>query len=185
MVAIMLLTLLFALSGSVEAAEVAEVQLANNATVAGQSMTLNGAGLREWAWIDLYVGALYLPRPMTDPTAIINADMPKRIVLHFVFKEVPKNRLGDTFTERIDDDPALQAIEPEIMRMVGLFETMYRGDEMFLDYVPGRGVVLSVKGVEKGVFPGEAFMLATFDFFLGEDPIHAGLKQAMLKGQIP
>ena len=185
MVAIMLLNLLIALAAPVDAAVVADVQFADTATVAGQSITINGAGLREFAWVDLYVGALYLPRPMTDPNSIIKGEMPKRIVLHFVFKEVPKNRLGETFTDRIEDDPALQAIEPEIRRMVSLFETMYAGDEMILDYVPGRGVVLSIKGVEKGVFPGEAFMHATFDFFLGKDPIHTGLKKAMLKGQIP
>ena len=121
---------------------------------------------------------------MTDPNAIISADVPKRLVLHFIFKEVPKDRLGETFTERIEDDPKLQAIEPEIMRMTSLFETMHKGDEMILDYVPGKGTVLTVKGQEKGVFPGIPFMLATFDFFLGADPIHAGLKTAMLQGGV-
>ncbi len=180
----MLLNLLLALSSPVDAAVVAGATLPDNVQVAGQTVLLNGAGLREFAWIDLYVGALYLPRPMTDGTAIIKADVPKRLVLHFVFKEVPKNRLGETFTERIEDDPKLQAIEPEIMRMVSLFETMHDGDEMILDYVPGKGVVLIVKGKEKGVFPGLPFMHATFDFFLGADPIHGGLKTAMLQGGV-
>jgi hypothetical protein len=181
----MLLNLIIALASPVDAAVVADVTFPNTVQVAGQSIILNGAGLREFAWIDLYVGALYLPRPMTDPNAIIRADVPKRIVLHFVFREVPKNRLGETFTDRIEDDPKLQAIESEILRMTGLFETMHPGDEMILDYVPGKGVVLLVKGQEKGVFPGEAFMIATFNFFLGADPIHKGLRSAMLRGGIP
>ncbi len=181
----MFLNLLIALSSPIDAAVVADVTLPDTAQVAGQPLTLNGAGLREFAWIDLYVGALYLPRSMTDPKTIIETEMPKRLVLHFVFREVPKDRLGETFTERIEDDPKLQAIESEIRRMVSLFETMYRGDEMVLDYVPGKGTVLLIKGKEKGVFPGEAFMLATFDFFLGANPIHQGLKTAMLRGSVP
>lgn len=178
----MLLNLLVALASPVHAAVVADVTFPDTVQVAGQPVVFNGAGLREFAWIDLYVGALYLPRPMTDPHTIITTDMPKRLVLHFVFKEVPKDRLGETFTDRIEDDPKLQAIEPEINRMVSLFETMHPGDELVLDYVPGKGTVLFVKGVEKGVFPGEAFMLATFDFFLGAEPIHEPLKRAMLQG---
>lgn len=180
----MLLNLLLALISPVDAAVVAGATLPDTVQVAGQAMVLNGAGLREFAWIDLYVGALYLPRPMTDPNSIITSDMPKRLVLHFTFKEVPKDRLGETFTDRIEDDPKLQAIEPEIMRLVSLFETMHTGEEMILDYVPGKGTVLIVKGKEKGVFPGTPFMLATFDFFLGADPIHDGLKTAMLQGGI-
>ena len=71
----MFLNLLLALSSPVDAAVVAGATLPDTVQVAGQSVTLNGAGLREFAWIDLYVGALYLPRPMTDPNAIITADV--------------------------------------------------------------------------------------------------------------
>ena len=45
------------------------------------ALVLNGAGLREKYWIDIYVAALYLPKASTVPQAIIEQNT-KRIQLH-------------------------------------------------------------------------------------------------------
>ena len=52
-------TALFA--GAVLAAEVGGVRLDDKATVGGQELVLNGAGVRTRAIFKVYVGSLYLP----------------------------------------------------------------------------------------------------------------------------
>ena len=42
-------------------AELAGVTLPNTTEVAGETLKLNGIGLREKFWIDIYAAALYLP----------------------------------------------------------------------------------------------------------------------------
>ncbi|HEX6929025.1 MAG TPA: chalcone isomerase family protein, partial [Gammaproteobacteria bacterium] len=47
-----------AFAGGVSAAELAGVTLPDTASVGGQELVLNGMGLREKFWVDVYVGAL-------------------------------------------------------------------------------------------------------------------------------
>ena len=49
------------LAGAASAAEVGGVKLADKATVGGQELLLNGAGIRTRAVFKVYVGSLYLP----------------------------------------------------------------------------------------------------------------------------
>ena len=51
---------------------------------------------------------------------------------------------------------------------------------MLLDYVPGSGTKVTIKGVEKGVVEGEDFNAALLDIWLGDEPADDDLKEAML-----
>ena len=52
---------------------VSGVTLPELKTIQGERLLLNGAGLREKLWIDLYVGGLYLATKTSDANEIINA----------------------------------------------------------------------------------------------------------------
>ena len=80
-----MLALLLSLTLSAEAKTFAGVTMSDTTTVGGQTVTLNGMGLREKYFVDVYVGGLYLQTPTKDGTTAINADEPKRIVMHFVY----------------------------------------------------------------------------------------------------
>ena len=54
----------------------------------GDSLLLNGAGLREKLWLDVYVGSLYLPAQSGDVAEILSKPGPLRIQLDFIYKEV-------------------------------------------------------------------------------------------------
>ena len=47
-------------------------------------LVLNGAGIREKFFLDIYIGALYLERPMHDPAAILADTGQAGILMHFV-----------------------------------------------------------------------------------------------------
>ncbi len=54
-------------------------------------------------------------------------------------------------------------------------------DVITLDYVDG-GTKMAVNGVAKGTMPGEPFNRALTKIWLGEKPVQADLKKAMLGG---
>ena len=99
-----LFTLALALTTTSSAATLAGVTLPDTATVGGQSVTLNGLGLREKYFIDIYVGGLYLAQPTHDGAAAASTDEAKRMVMHFVYN-VTKSQMGDAFNEGFANSP--------------------------------------------------------------------------------
>src|SRR5688500_7634465 len=93
----MLFALLFATLITADAGELAGVKMPDSVTVGGQPLVLNGLGLREKFFIDVYVGGLYLKAKTTDAKKAIDADEPKRIVMHFIYSDVPKDKVNETF----------------------------------------------------------------------------------------
>ena len=79
-----------ALAGTLEG-----VTLPDIASVGGSQLVLNGMGLREKYFLDIYVGGLYLPAKTTDAARAIGDDVPKRIVMHMV-RDIPGERLAQT-----------------------------------------------------------------------------------------
>jgi hypothetical protein len=63
-----------------------------------------------------------------------------------------------------------------------MFSTMHKGDTALLEYIPGKGVVVTVKGEEKGVVPGADFARALLSIWLGSEPVTGSLKKALLGG---
>ena len=53
------------MAGAAQAAEVAGVKLDDKASVGGQELVLNGAGVRTRVILKIYVGSLYLPAKAT------------------------------------------------------------------------------------------------------------------------
>src|SRR5262249_54353116 len=87
------------LVGTAWAGELAGVSMPDRATVGGQPVVLNGMGLREKYLIDVFVGGPYLTTPTHDDATAIDAESPKRVELHFVYSEVPRDKIVETFEE--------------------------------------------------------------------------------------
>lgn len=68
--------------------ELAGVTLPDTTTVNGSSLKLNGMGVRTKTMlkVKIYVAGLYLATPSYDGAAIIVADEPKQVVMHFLYK---------------------------------------------------------------------------------------------------
>ena len=66
------------------AKELAGVTMPDTLTVAGKTLKLNGMGLRKKMGFKVYVGGLYLEAPSSDAKAILAADAPKALKMHFL-----------------------------------------------------------------------------------------------------
>jgi hypothetical protein len=176
----LLLALLLALPAS--ARELAGVNLPDTIQLGGQKLQLNGMGLREYFFIDIYVGGMYLPARTTSDVEAIRADVPKRMVMHFIFKEVTREQMIDTFRQGLANNPEASTMGDRAERLYAVMETCQAGDEVVLDYVPGEGLSISLKGVHKDTIPGADFMRAVWTLFIGPVPPSKKLKAGLLGG---
>lgn len=181
----MLLLLLALLTPPASACELASVTLPDTIELGGQQLILNGMGLREMLFIDIYVGGMYLPSPITMDEEAIRADVPKRMVMHFIYSEVSRDKLVDTFKEGLENNPDAKSMGDRVERLYAIMETVHAGDRVVLDYVPGQGMAISMKGVHKDTIEGADFMRAVWTLFIGPVPPSKKLKRGLLTGACP
>ncbi len=177
-----MVALLLSLVAPATAASLGGVTLPDTATVGGQNLVLNGIGLREKFFFDIYVGGLYLPAKTTSATAAIEEDVPKRLVMHFIYSEVTAAQLVEAYGEGTSKNPAAAAQAENLKKLHGWMEAVHPGDEVAFDYVPGTGTAVTVKGAAKGTIPGADFMKVLWTVYLGPNPPTGALRSGMLGG---
>jgi hypothetical protein len=86
------------------AIEIEGVKIPETASAADSKTTLvlNGAGLREKFFIDIYVGALYLQAKTPDASAILSDDGPASVHMHFLYSEISKKKITDGWIDGLD-----------------------------------------------------------------------------------
>src|SRR5437588_3540308 len=81
----------------------AGVNLEDRVTVNGQTLVLNGAGLRKKLFIKVYVGGLYLPAKQSNAATVLATDGARRQVMHFLYS-VSKDQMCDAWEEGLRDN---------------------------------------------------------------------------------
>jgi hypothetical protein len=163
---------------------VAGVTLPERVQVPGDKdeLQLNGAGIRSKYMFDVYVAALYLPRPARDAEAVLTMPGAKRIAMHFLF-DISREKLLEGWREGFTfnlDPQQIEALRPRIERSYRFFRSVRQGDTVFIDYLPDQGTCLRINGERKGCIPGADFYRAVLQVWLGKHPIQYPLKRQML-----
>jgi len=172
---------LLLLLSSASAAQLAGVTLSDTATVGGQELVLNGMGLREKYFIDVYVGGLYLPSRTSDSSAAIAQDTPKRLQMTFVYNKVTRDQLCESYMEGLENnvsDPG--PVQERFERLCGMLTDVSKGDAITLDYVPGNGTAISHNGSALGTIEGADFMQALWSCYLGPRPPTGKFKRGLM-----
>ena len=153
-------------------------------TADGKTLLLNGVGLREKLWIDVYVGSLYLARRTSDVAEILSAPGPWRVQLDFVYKEVSREKLIDAWREGFEKNQSAemqQKLGDRIERFCELFsQSAVARDRYRFEYSPGTGVSVSRNDERLGTIPGDDFKTALLEIWLGNHPADKQLKKGML-----
>ena len=170
-----LLTALLLTSVPALAADLAGVTMADSSSVAGNALLLNGMGLREKYFIDIYVAGLYLPAKTTDPAVALDPTTAKRLAFEFII-DISKEQLNDNLVASLRSSPASEHADT----IAGWMEDIPKGGKLSMDYAPGVGTTISVKGVEKGTIPGTEAMQALFGIYLNDPPVTEALKEGLL-----
>jgi len=173
--------------GAAFAAEVEGVKLADTVQLGGSELALNGAGVRTRVFFKVYVGALYLQKKAGSTDAILGDTGAKRIAMHML-RDLDAEQLFSALNDGLKKNHApdqLARLEPQVKQLEGIFNAVKaakKGDVILLDYLPGAGTRVTVRGDDKGTIAGEDFSRALLRIWLGEQPADAALKKAMLGG---
>ncbi len=171
---------------SVHAAEVAGVRLEERDKVAGAELQLNGAGLRKRAFFQVYAIGLYLPERKSSAAEAIAAPGVKRVAIHML-RDVGADQFADALMDGMKDnhgEAEMKAFEPRIRLLTATMAEMKeakKGMRITLDWVPAAGTVVTVDGKPAGAaIQGEDFYRALLKIWLGEQPVQADVKKALL-----
>ncbi|HVT59336.1 MAG TPA: chalcone isomerase family protein [Thermoanaerobaculia bacterium] len=161
----------FALTLPAAAATLADVTLPDRVDANGQTLLLNGIGLRKKFFIKVYVGGLYLPAKEKSAAKITAADAPRRMVLHFVYG-VSGKQMCDAWQEGLADNTpnATAEVKQGFNSLCGFMEAIDKGHELVLTYLPGQGTSVEVNGKAKGTLPGKATADALLATWIGPHP---------------
>jgi len=146
-------------------------------------LKLNGAGLREMLWIDLYAGGLYLQEKNKDPKAILDADETMAIKLNIVSGFVTQKKMikavRDGFGKATFSNT--KSLDERINTFIKFFnEPIVKNDIFDIVYIKGAGVKAFKNGNELGLIEGRDFKYALFKIWLGDEPASEGIKKGML-----
>jgi hypothetical protein len=165
------------------AMETAGVDVPQSITVGNKTLVLNGAGIRKKVVIKVYVGSLYLETKQNEVGKILADPGAKSIVMNFLYKEVSRKRTVEGWSKAFKGNHSTKELMPLRKRLDqfnSLFTTVYKGDEIRLDYLPGTGTQVIINGALRGTVPGEDFHRAVLKIWLGTKPADKKLKKAML-----
>jgi len=166
------------------AVEVEGVHVSDTAMVAGQSLQLNGAGVRTKFFFDIYIGALYLSHPAHAAKEVLEGTGPKRVTMRFLFGEVGRKKLTDGWAEGFEKNHSKASMDklwPRLNQFNAMFGDAVKGDVYTFDFLPDGDTTVTFKGREKGRIQGRDFQRALLAVWLGKHPADEDLKQAMLR----
>lgn len=164
------------------AGEIEGIKFPDQVTVGTSSLVLNGLGIRTKVFFKIYIGALYLPAKESDPAKILAFDGPKQMVMHFLYKEVGKDKLIEGWDEGFQNNSGdkVATLKDKIAKFNGFWSDMKTGDTAVLTYDPATGTKVEIKGKDMGTIEGKEFAQALFAIWLGPKPPTEGLKKGLL-----
>ena len=152
----------------------------------GARLTLNGAGIRYKGPFKVYTAALYLQKKAGTPEDILALPGAKRMSV-VMLRDIDASELGRLFIRGVEDNMdrgAMAMLIPGLMRMSQIFsehKNLKAGEQFTLDWVPGTGTVVSVRGVQQGEpFREPEFFNALMRIWLGPAPADWKLKDSLL-----
>jgi len=146
-------------------------------------LVLNGAGVREKFFMDIYVGALYLEKPMRDPAAILADTGPASILMHFTYSEVSREKIIEGWKDGLAENLTaenMSAITPSLEKFNTLFRSVVKGDVIRIDYLPESGTQVRINDEWRGSVEGNDFFRDLLRIWLGTHPVSKSLKRGML-----
>lgn len=167
-------------------ADVAGVKLDDRVRVGSAELVLNGAGLRKRAFFQVYAAGFYLVEKKSVAAEAIAAAGAKRVAMHML-RDVGADQFSGALVDGMKDNVSeaeMQAFAPRIKQLsatMGEMKEAKEGMRIMLDWLPGAGTQLMVQGKPSGApIPGEDFYRALLKIWLGENPVQADLKKALL-----
>jgi len=175
-----IITLLL-LATSVQAREVAGVDVPETAVIESQTLKLNGCGIRKKFFLSIYVGSLYTASRVASLEEAVRAPDPKLIRMTFVYRKVDREKIVDAFADGFaNNTPALSG-SSEVRHFLALFKRDFvEGDTVDLELGEGGSVAVRHNRHMLGSLTSPALARGILAIYLGAEPADEDLKEGML-----
>ena len=163
---------------------VSDVKFKEKFRYKNNNFVLNGVGIREKYYIDLYVLGLYLKNKSKDVNKILNANEPQLFRLVCVSSLITPEKFNiameNAFYNATNGHPEVYA--DEIRRLKIAFSgTWHENDEFIIYYTPKKGLQLHKNNKLLDTFTsGIGFKTAIMKVWLGPQSVSESLKQQIL-----
>ena len=134
----------------------------------------------------MYTAGLYLEKKAGTPADVMALKGPKRLSITML-REIDSTELGKLFSRSMEDNmdrAAFSRLIPGVLRMSQIFsdhKKLVAGDQFQIDWIPGTGTIITVKGKPQGEpFKEPEFFNALLGIWLGNAPADWKLKDALL-----
>lgn len=174
---------LLLLGSSALALTVAGVNVPPTVTLGGQSLHLNGAGVRSKFFVKVYVGALYSERKLTSPAALFADPGSKLIRMSFVHSRVAKEKILAAFSEGFSNNTPQLTGKAEVREFLALFRNDFvAGDTVDLALASDGAVTVSHNGRMLGTIRSALLARGLLGIYFGDEPADKDLQARMLGG---
>ena len=165
---------------------IAGIEFQPTVQVGGQTLRLNGAGLRTRAFFKVYAAGLYVPQEAHSAAALLQQNGPRRVAITML-REVA----ADTFSDAVSAGLNANNSQRQLAALKGQIETLQEnlkrigvaraGDVIHFEFTPEAGTRIVVAGQQMGsAIPGDEFFRAVLRVWIGDAPVDAGLKKALV-----
>lgn len=166
--------------------EVGGIKIEDTQELQGSKLQLNGAGVRYKAIFKVYTAGLYVGKKVATPEELFAAPGPKRISITLL-RDIDSNELGKAFTKGFEENSPkneMSKLIPGLIKMGQIFsdqKKLLTGENFTIDWIPGTGTIISVKGKAQGEpFKEPEFYAALMRIWVGPNPADFKLKDALL-----
>ncbi|HEY3489159.1 MAG TPA: chalcone isomerase family protein [Candidatus Deferrimicrobiaceae bacterium] len=140
-------------------------------TINGQSLKLNGTGVRDNSVYDAFAGSLYAPKSSPTPEALIEEPGDKLLRLDILKDKVEKERIMGAFEEGFIKDSPDFATSPDAKRFLSLFKVdFYKGDKVELLLGGDGTVAASHNGKPLGSLKSSLLVRGILKSWFGDKP---------------
>lgn len=164
----------------------AGIKLEETVLLQNTKLQLNGAGIRYKAVFKGFVAGLYLTKKINTPEGVFADQGPKRMSITLL-RDVDSKEFSKIFIKGFGDNAPkakMSKLIPGLLKMGQLLSDQVKfvaGDTIVLDWIPGIGTILTVKGNVLGEpFKDAEFYNALLGIWLGPSPMDWALKDALL-----
>lgn len=163
--------------------EIAGVTIPTKVKFNETTLALNGAGIREKFWIDLYVGGLYTTEKYNDASSVMNDDKTMAIKLHIISSMITTKKMVDAVDEGFKKSmKGKQAeLKDEIEKFKSIFTPEIKENDVYdLVYIPNKGTVVYKNNKPTTTIKGLKFKQALFGIWFCNEPADDDLRNQML-----
>jgi hypothetical protein len=160
------------------------VEVPAQKTVAGQTLQLNGAGVRTvtlaFIPIKAYVASFFTPAPLGTEQAVLASSGP--LLFNFTFlQSVEQGQVTEAWNSQFKASASYgyPGLAADQAKFVAMFGPLKKGGVETVELV-GTNTLVYDDGALKGTIPGRDFQKAVLSLWFGSKPVMPELKAALL-----